>query len=127
MPTGPGGKPIPPGQLSVAWHAGISAYVMVYSPWPGWSDAVHIRIADNPWGPWSKPTSLPLSGCADVVGGRTYNCYTANRQVLMDAPGVLGVGYYDSRIDPDEGPSGAFVVAGVPIELDRRVADRDRD
>ncbi len=90
LPAGNTDKPIAPGQLSVAWHADSATYVMAYSPWPGWSDSIHFRVADRPWGPWSEPTSLPLPGCADFVGGQTFACYTANRQPFMDAPRGAG-------------------------------------
>lgn len=115
MPAGELHHPIPPGQVSVARHDASDRYVMAYSPWPGWSDSVDIRIAVDPWGPWSKPATLRPPGCADAVGERTFTCYTANRQPFMDAPDVLGIGYYDSLVAPGAHPGGSFVVAQVPF------------
>jgi hypothetical protein len=43
----------------------------------------------------------------------------------MDAPGVLGIGYYDSLVDPGSESGGSFLVARVPIELDSPLADAD--
>lgn len=115
MPVGGQSPPIPPGQVSVAWHRYIGKYVMVYSPWPGWSDVLEVRVSEQPWGPWSSPSSVTLPGCDDVLGGRRYHCYTASRQPFMDSPTDLGVGYYDSLIDADRGLGGALLVAPVPL------------
>ena len=117
LPAGGTYRPIPPGQVSMAWNADISRYVMAYSPWPGWSEAINVRVAEEPWGPWSRATAVQLPGCKDMVDERRHSCYTASLQTFMDGPGMLGIGYYDSLADPTSGPGGDYIVSRVPIEV----------
>lgn len=105
-----------PGHMSVAYNADLDAYLMAYSPWPGWSDSIEVRAAERPTGPWSIPVGVPLPGCDDRIGGTAYYCYTAGLQAVADVPGRIGLGWYDSAVDP-VGPRGSYFVASVSAEI----------
>lgn len=119
MPGSNGEPRTPPGQISVERHGPSGLYVMAYSPWPGWTDSVEVRTSQELWGPWSEPATVDLPGCRDVIDGRTYWCYTASRQPSRDAPGRLGIGYYDSALAPSDRAAGAYLVASVPFDPGR--------
>ncbi|HOT79986.1 MAG TPA: hypothetical protein PKY13_08360 [Microthrixaceae bacterium] len=107
--------PLPAGSFSVTKDPHLGRYVMVYSPWPGYSDSLVIRTATAPTGPWSVPTVVPLPNCSDAVGPITFWCYAASAQPIFSEPGKLGVGYYDRSVST--GPvRGSYLVATVPYD-----------
>lgn len=113
---GPIPAPYPAGSFSVVRDPHAGAFVMVYSPWPGYSDSLMIRTADSPMGPWSAPAAVPLPGCSDTEGSATFWCYAAAAQPIFSEPGKLGIGYYDRRVS--SGPvRGSYLVATVPYSL----------
>ena len=118
MPASKFSAPYPAGPFSVAYDPAVGGYVMVYSPWPGITSYVAVRVAANPSGPWSKPVTITLDGCADAIGDRQLNCYAANAQPSFSTPGRLGIGYYDSAISTFP-TRGAYTVVTVPIEVFR--------
>jgi len=104
------GPQYPAGSFSIVADASLHRYVMVYSPWPGYSDALQIRTSATPTGPWSAPTTVPLPGCSDQIGTSTFWCYAAAVQPIFSRSGQLGVGWYDRRVS--SGPvRGSYVVA----------------
>ena len=115
---GGGAAPVPPGGFSVHFEPLVDAYVMAYSPWPGPSDVMAIRLAPRPEGPWSTPLLLRLPGCDDRVGERELRCYAATVQPVFSQPGRLGIGWYDSRTSSFP-VRGAYVVATVPVDVSR--------
>ena len=116
--TGAAPPPVPmtPGPLSVVHDAESDRFVMAYSPFPGYSDTVQIRVAKRAQGPWSPPTDVKLPGCADNVGGRLMLCYAANLQPAFDRPGSLGIGWYDQHA-ADDPARGNFMASSVPWSM----------
>lgn len=106
----------PVGTFAVTRPVGSDLYVMGYSPWPGYSNEFELRVAHSPQGPWSAPSRGIFPNCADEVGDKVGRCYAANLQPHLDAPGVIGVGWYDQVVTTDP-PRGAFYTATVPYEL----------
>jgi hypothetical protein len=117
LPDGPDGVTnIPPGGFSVTWDAVNQVYEMVYSPWPGFTDQLAIRLASSPQGPWTAPMIVSLPGCNDTVGGVGFFCYAAGAQPQLSQVGLLGVGYYDQLVSvgPDRG---AYLGTTVPLTI----------
>lgn len=118
---GGGAAPAPPGGFAVQYDDVVCAYVMAYSPWPGPSDVMALRLSSDPAGPWSPPLLLRLPGCGDRIGERLLRCYAAAVQPAFSSPGRLGIGWYDSRTSSFP-VRGTYVVATVPIDAsDTRV------
>ncbi len=116
LAAAPGGGFMPPGPLSVAAAPGGSGYVMLYSPWPGYTPFVEIRGARTPQGPWSAPRTLELPDCEQTYGAIRASCYAANLQPDFSTPGVLGFGYYDQLVaSPPQ--LGSYLLTSVPFEL----------
>jgi hypothetical protein len=117
MPNGADGVlNLPPGGFSVTWDPANQIYEMVYSPWPGFTDQLAIRVAASPQGPWSGPMIVTLLGCDDTVGGVGYFCYAAGAQPQFSSAGQLGVGYYDQMVAV--GPNrGAYLATTVPFSV----------
>ncbi|HKY16894.1 MAG TPA: hypothetical protein VJM33_18350, partial [Microthrixaceae bacterium] len=106
----------PVASLSVTYDDVHDLYVMVYSPWPGFTDRVIVRAAVSPEGPWTPPMEVVLPGCVDSVGGRGFYCYAGSAQPQFSSPGLLGVGYYDQLIalSPERG---GYLVVTVPFNV----------
>lgn len=111
----PAGPSVPPGPVSVA--ATGDAFVMLYTPWPGYVPLVEVRVAREPQGPWSAPARIELPDCDDHYSGRTMSCYAANLQPGFDEPGRLGFGYYDQLIDTPP-PLGSYLVSSIPFHVE---------
>ncbi|MCZ7628087.1 MAG: glutamate--tRNA ligase family protein [Microthrixaceae bacterium] len=73
---------------------------MVYSPFPGFTDRVEVRVAETPVGPFTDPVTVVLPGCHDTTGGVEYLCYAGTAQPSLSEPGLLGIGYYDQLVTP---------------------------
>ena len=117
MPNGPDGVlNLPPGGFSVTWDPTNQVYEMVYSPWPGFTDQMAIRLAPSPQGPWTAPMIVTLPGCKDTVSGVGYFCYAAGAQPQFSSAGQLGVGYYDQAVS--NGPlRGSYLATTVPLAI----------
>ena len=122
LPAGADGINNPVATLTVTWDAAHGVYVMAYSPWPGFTNKVVVRVASQPQGPWSAPVEVTLPGCADTVGGSGFYCYAGTAQPqFSSAPtgtgdGLLGIGYYDQLVSV--GPnSGSYQVVTVPFRV----------
>lgn len=105
----------PAGSFSIAPDPHLGGFVMVYSPWPGFSDFLQVRTAPTALGPWSAPTAIPLPGCSDTVGTSTFWCYAASAQPIFSEPGKLGVGYYDRHVTSNP-TRGSYLVATIPYD-----------
>lgn len=92
------------------------AYVMVYSPWPGFTDRVEVRVAETPVGPFTDPVTVTLPGCDDTTSGVRYLCYAGTAQPSLSAPGLLGLGYYDQLISPSP-RRGQYMAVTVPFTV----------
>ena len=116
LPDGVDGYGVPVASLSVTRDVAHGAYVMAYSPWPGFTDRLHVRVATAPEGPWTAPVEVLLPGCGDTVAGVTHACYAGTTQPAFSGPGLLGLGYYDQLIRV--GPSaGGYLVVSVPFTV----------
>ena len=122
LPNAAGGVNNPVASLGVTWDSAHGVYVMAYSPWPGFTDTITIRVASAPQGPWSAPVDIKLPGCNDTVGGSGFYCYAGTSQPQFSvAPtgsgdGLLGLGYYDQLVAV--GPNhGSYQFVTVPFRV----------
>ncbi len=101
---------------TVSFDATHGVYVMGYSPWPGFTDRVFVRVATAPEGPWSDVVEVALPGCDDRVGSSEFYCYAGTVQPALSEPGLLGVGYYDQLVAV--GPNrGQYLTVKVPFHV----------
>jgi hypothetical protein len=115
-PDGIDGFSMPVSAFTVADDEQHDAYVMVYSPWPGFTDRLHVRVATTPVGPWTAPVEVFLPGCSDTNGGVQYLCYAGTAQPKLDQAGLLGLGYYDQLVQV--GPTrGQYLTVTVPFTV----------
>jgi len=107
---------IPVASFTTRKVPGQNQYVMVYSPWPGFTDQVVVRVASSPVGPWSAPLQVFLPNCRDSIGGKQYLCYAGTAQPQFDSSGAIGIGYFDQLVGlvPTRG---AYLVATVPLRI----------
>ncbi|MFZ4516934.1 MAG: DUF4185 domain-containing protein [Microthrixaceae bacterium] len=116
MPPGPDGTSPPMPGFSVRAEPTQGVYVMAYSPWPGFTDRVQVRVATAPTGPWTAPVEVNLPGCADTVTGTGFYCYAGTAQPQLSEPGLLGLGYYDQRVRVDSS-GGQYLTVKVPFSV----------
>lgn len=90
----------PVASFTLTRDATHGAYLVVYSPFPGFTDRVEVRVAETPVGPFTDPVTVFLPGCNDTTGGVQYLCYAGTAQPSLSTPGLLGIGYYDQLITP---------------------------
>lgn len=118
VPGDPNGdKQLPVASLSVvhdAQYGGSRPYVMVYSPWPGFTPEVVVRTATTPVGPWSARTVLTMPGCYEWANGAERLCYAGTAQPWRSQPGLLGIGYYDQYVAQNP-VRGAYLAASAPF------------
>ncbi|UDY34094.1 DUF4185 domain-containing protein [Dermatobacter hominis] len=108
----------PVASLTVSWDEVHGVYVMAYSPWPGFTDRISVRVAPAPQGPWSDVVEVALPGCEDAVGRDGFLCYAGTVQPQLSRPGLLGLGYYDQlvAVAPNRGQ---YLTVGVPFTVVR--------
>ena len=108
----------PVASMTVAWDEVHDVYVMAYSPWPGFTDRIFVRVATAPQGPWSDVVEVALPGCDDTIGRDGYLCYAGTVQPQLSSPGLLGLGYYDQLVAV--GPNrGQYLTVTVPFTVVR--------
>ncbi len=88
----------PVAAFNVAWEPALSRFVMAYSPWPGYTSEMMLRVARTPTGPWSEPVSVSMPGCEDRIGSVGYFCYAGGSHVALTTPGSIGLGHYDQLV-----------------------------
>lgn len=106
----------PVAAFNVAWEPALSRFVMAYSPWPGYTSEVMIRVARTPVGPWSEPLTAQMPGCDDRVGPAGYFCYASGWHPALGVPGSIGLGYYDQLVSAAP-LRGSYRHAQVPMVL----------
>jgi hypothetical protein len=112
----------PVASYTTRYDATTGLYVMAYSPWPGFTDQMVVRIGTSPVGPWTAPVQVHLPGCHDSIAGTAYYCYagTAQPQFSLGKLGgsgsALGIGWYDqlTGLAPQHG---AYEVGTVPFSV----------
>jgi hypothetical protein len=104
----------PASSLTVTFDAPHGVYVMAYAPWPGFVDRGEVRVARQPWGPWSPPVELYLPGCSNTVNTAFLACYAFTAQPQLSSPSTLGIGYYDQAYAGDRS-RGQYMVTSVPF------------
>jgi hypothetical protein len=92
------------------------AYLMVYSPFPGFTDRVVVRVAETPVGPFTDPVTVFLPGCNEYTGGVHFLCYAGTAQPSLSQPGLLGIGYFDQLITPSP-KRGQYMAVNVPFTV----------
>jgi len=116
MPPRPDAFSHPVSAFTLTRDAAHGAYLMAYSPWPGFVDRVHVRVATTPVGPWTPPVEVMLPGCCETLDGVSYWCYAGTAQPELSGPGLLGVGYFDQLVSV--GPSrGQYLTVTVPFSV----------
>jgi hypothetical protein len=74
----------------------LDVYLMVYSPWPGFSSQLAMRVSVTPVGPWSEPLLITLPECGAQGHDSPAVCYAATAQMhLRNGQGFAG-GFYSS-------------------------------
>ena len=118
VPGNPNGdRQLPVASLSVVHdpqYGGSRPYVMVYSPWPGYTAEVAVRTATSPTGPWSTRTLLQMPGCFEWANGADRLCHSATAQPWRSQPGLLGIGYYDEYVARNP-VRGSYLAASAPF------------
>ncbi len=112
-PPGPGGQNLPVAAFTVARDEPHGVYVMAYSPWPGFTDRVVVRVSTTPTGPWTPPIEIELPGCRNQPRDVGYYCYAGTAQPQMSSATALGIGYYDQLVSTDPA-RGQYRVITVP-------------
>ena len=115
MPGIVGHKQLPVSSFSIIRdpHHG---QVMVYSPWPGYTNELTVRTAASPVGPWSTVRSVELPGCDDWGEGYGRYCYAGTAQPQRSSATHLGVGWFDQMVavDPVRGSYRSAITAWPP-------------
>ena len=106
----------PVAALTLTHDPAHGAYVMVYSPFPGFTDRVEVRVATTPVGPFTDPVTVMLPGCGESSGGVQYWCYAGTVQPSLSGPGLLGIGYYDQLVTPSP-RRGQYMSVTVPFSV----------
>lgn len=110
------GITVPVSAFTLTYDDAHGAYLMVYSPWPGFTDRVVVRVATTPVGPWTEPVEVFLPGCGESNGGAKFWCYAGTAQPKLSGPGLLGIGYYDQLVSV--GPTrGQYLTVTVPFRV----------
>lgn len=87
--------------------------VMVYSPWPGFTDRVHVRTAATPVGPWTAPSIVRLPGCDQWADGSGRYCYAGTAQPQASTSNRLGLGYFDQYVTANP-VRGSYLLGTTP-------------
>jgi hypothetical protein len=96
---------------SVAWIEDLGVYVYVDHRMasPG---TVLLRVADEPWGPWSPAAEVDLPGCdadwPDV-------CFAVEVHEHLSADGEVGLTWFDPAFPRGEQPPLRFAAVGVEV------------
>jgi hypothetical protein len=106
----------PVASFTLTYDDAHDAWLMVYSPWPGFTDRVEVRVAESPVGPFTDPVTVFLPGCGETSNGVTYRCYAGTAQPKLSGPGLLGVGYYDQLITAAP-LRGQYMTVTVPFSV----------
>jgi hypothetical protein len=118
MPDGRDGVTnLPVGGVNVVYDGTNDVYVMGYSPWPGFTNQMAVRVASSPQGPWTPPVVVSLPGCGDRVGGQALHCYAAAVQPRFSQAGSLGIGWFDQAVGANP-TRGGYVVASLRLTID---------
>jgi hypothetical protein len=104
----------PVAALNVAYDPNFGRYLMSYSPWPGYTNEIFVRVARTPVGPWSEPVTFRAPGCDDSIGSQRYFCYAGASHVALSGPGNLGLGFFDQLVAPSP-PRGAYRAMQAPF------------
>jgi hypothetical protein len=104
---------LPIAAFGVDHHADFDAYLMVYSPWPGFCSELDVRVADAPVGPWTEPVPITLPDCSGEDSGVAQHCYAATPQMQMCIGDELGGGYFDLQTPLGVGRYFAFATPFV--------------
>jgi hypothetical protein len=111
----------PVASYTTRYDAASGLYVMAYSPWPGFTDQIVVRIGTSPVGPWTAPVQVHLPGCHDSVEGTAYHCYAGTAQPQFSVGNLLGssnlgIGWYD-QLTGLAPLHGAYEVGTVPFSV----------
>jgi hypothetical protein len=120
MPGGVEGVTNPVATLTVTRDRAHGVYVMAYSPWPGYTHKVAVRVGTSPLGPWTAPAMIELPGCADRHRGTDHVCYAGTAQpafsLVTGGTGFLGVGFYDQLVATSPA-RGSYQAGRVPFAV----------
>jgi hypothetical protein len=84
-------------EFSVSYLATLRQYILVYTE-NGFSKNIVVRLAPDPWGPWSEPRRI--YACPEVERSEDVFCYAAKGHPdLSPAPDELIVTYVATSLD----------------------------
>jgi hypothetical protein len=92
---------LPIAAFGVTYDGGFDAYLMVYSPWPGFGFRADVRVSDAPVGPWTEPIGIALPDCIGEIEGLVGHCYAVTPQMQLCDEGMFAGGYFDMVCDDD--------------------------
>lgn len=104
----------PVAALNVSYDPTFGRYVMAYSPWPGYTNELFVRVARTPVGPWSEPVTFRAPGCDDSIGSDRYFCYAGGAHLALSSPGSIGLGFFDQLVSPTP-PRGGYRSMQAPF------------
>jgi hypothetical protein len=80
---------------SVAWLEELGVYAMVDNP--AWAPSrVHLRVAEQPWGPWSARVIVQLPGCE---GDWPDVCFAIEIHEHLSDEGTIGLTWFDAALE----------------------------
>ena len=91
--------PLPIASFGVTYADDFDAYLMVYSPWPGFSRRAAVRASETPVGPWTESIDISLPGCVGEVSGLQVHCYAVTPQMELCDKDMFAGGYFDMACD----------------------------
>jgi hypothetical protein len=104
----------PVAALNVAYDPTFGRYLMAFSPWPGYTNEIFVRVARTPVGPWSEPVTFRAPSCDDSIGASRYFCYAGGSHLALSQPGSIGLGFFDQLVSPTP-PRGMYRAMQAPF------------
>jgi hypothetical protein len=97
---------------SVAWLEDLGVYVFVDHP--AWEPStVQLRVAADPWGPWSEPLAVKLPGCA---GEWPDVCFAAEVHEDLSHGGLIALTWFDPTFPAGDAVPLRFATVGVEVD-----------
>jgi len=87
---------LPVAAFAVEYVPRFEAYLMVYTPWPGFCGELAVRASATPVGPWTEPLVITLPECGTQDGEPSQVCYAATAQMQLCGGAGFAGGYFDS-------------------------------
>lgn len=94
QPDAAGPDPVRVVKPSVGWVDDLDLYVQVAHVW-GKSHLITLRVAADPWGPWSEPAEVRLPGCE---GRYPDVCFAVEVHPHLSTADAVAITWYDPAV-----------------------------